>query len=151
MLQVIVDAAALRSTALGLGVLTLRYVGVTFGSLLSNLERGGHPAEDRNISSAISKKEQTLSNETTESWTRWSNALRNDFETLPLGLALMALSLLVGYDPKIHATAVTAFVAGRTLYTPCYIWGLQPFRSLAWFTAVGGMLTFAYNICYPHL
>ncbi|GBG28572.1 Hypothetical Protein FCC1311_047942 [Hondaea fermentalgiana] len=151
MLQVVIDDAALRTTALGLGVLTVRFLGTTFGSLAASLAEGAHPAEDQASVSALTSSQQNLKAGTSERYKRWQNVLRNDFENLPLGLALMSMSLLAGADPTVHAAAVTAFVAGRVLFTPCYVFGLQPFRSIAYNVGLAGILAFAYNVVSPHL
>ena len=71
---------------------------------------------------------------------RLQKALRNYLETFP-AFAALALILAVT-DSGTSGTALGAalYFWGRVAYIPCRLSGLPLVRSIAWFTAIGGIV-----------
>ncbi|MCB1174891.1 MAG: MAPEG family protein [Leptospiraceae bacterium] len=77
---------------------------------------------------------------------RLDRARNNMLEALPifLGLALSALVLQGRTGPAV--SGATVFLIARILYVPLYGFGVPVLRSVAWLTAMGGMLQMALSL-----
>lgn len=75
---------------------------------------------------------------------RGERALRNFYETFPLFVALIVVIELSGTQDSLTAWGCYLYVWGRVAFLPLVLFGLAPWRSLAWMvSAVGLMLLFA--------
>lgn len=69
---------------------------------------------------------------------RWKRIVRNHLETVPFSFIVFYIaSTIVNYrETRLTLIIVIViFVASRFLFTVCYAYALQPFRTLAWMTA----------------
>jgi len=145
---------SVRVTAFGFGVLFARQIYTALGSLSANLEAGAHPSEDNKwVKGLMTEKNQSyrdhndMDKAVMEKKKRWDRITLNDAENIPLGVGAMLASLLLNHNPNLHFFGVALFVGGRTLYTVCYHFGLQPFRTISWTMGLIGTGMLVTNSC----
>ena len=71
--------------------------------------------------------------DTSEFFGRASRALRNLFETLPIFIGLVLLSIIKGID---NSSLALLWLISRTIYIPLYIFGINYLRTGAWAVAL---------------
>lgn len=71
-----------------------------------------------------------------ETETRWARIVTNDFENLPIGLAVIWGTLFTCAYPQLHAVMAITFSLARCLHTYYYAKATQPHRAIAWSTGV---------------
>ena len=71
--------------------------------------------------------------DTSEFFGRASRALRNLFETLPIFIGLVLLSIIKGID---NSSLALLWLISRTIYIPLYIFGINYIRTGAWAVAL---------------
>lgn len=74
---------------------------------------------------------------------RLDRAKNNMIEALPLFLGLALLALAKGAETHRVDQGATVFLFARAAYVPIYAAGVPVLRSVAWLTAMGGMLVMA--------
>jgi glutathione S-transferase len=65
---------------------------------------------------------------------RWKRIVQNDLENIPIGLAVLLGSVLVGGHETTNVVLISAFAAARIGHTYAYANELQPHRALLWGT-----------------
>ena len=70
---------------------------------------------------------------TSEFFGRASRALRNLFETLPIFIGLVLISIIKGVD---NSSLALLWLISRTIYIPLYIFGINYIRTGAWAVAL---------------
>ncbi|MEX1665557.1 MAPEG family protein [Zhongshania arctica] len=68
---------------------------------------------------------------------RSARAWLNDLENIPIFLCLGLAYILVDASPDSAVWLFMIFTAARYVHTLCYLIGLQPWRTLAYFVGVG--------------
>jgi len=87
--------------------------------------------------------------EAIESARRWDRIIMNDLENIPFALIMAWGSVIsgVGGDPESRAQAFIAFLifytVSRILHTIAFIFGMQPWRTVFWTTALVSMFIFS--------
>ncbi len=81
--------------------------------------------------------------EPTSKLLRSRKALRNLQETLPIFLTLAVLSIVLGAQGWLSIVGGVVFLLGRLGHVVSHIGGLSPWRTLAYFTALGGLVLLA--------
>lgn len=109
-----------------------------FGSIL------GFMKAQENSSLAGAGKE--LKEENIAEFKRYERVQGNDNENIPIGLAIMVLSLLSNPNPDLFIKGVQLFVGGRCTYSVAYLAGLQPWRSIFWTIGLIGTGLMAYSM-----
>ena len=71
--------------------------------------------------------------DTSEFFERASRALRNLFETLPIFIGLVLISIIKGVD---NSSLALLWLISRTIYIPLYIFGINYIRTGAWAVAL---------------
>ena len=71
--------------------------------------------------------------DTSEFFGRASRALRNLFETLPIFIGLILISIIKGVD---NSSLALLWLISRTIYIPLYIFGINYIRTGAWAVAL---------------
>ena len=71
--------------------------------------------------------------DTSEFFGRASRALRNLFETLPISIGLVLISIIKGVD---NSSLALLWLISRTIYIPLYIFGINYIRTGAWAVAL---------------
>jgi uncharacterized MAPEG superfamily protein len=71
--------------------------------------------------------------DTSEFFGRASRALRNLFETLPIFIGLVIISIIKGVD---NSSLALLWLISRTIYIPLYIFGINYIRTGAWAVAL---------------
>ena len=71
--------------------------------------------------------------DTSEFFGRASRALRNLFETLPIFIGLVLISITKGVD---NSSLALLWLISRTIYIPLYIFGINYIRNGAWAVAL---------------
>ena len=71
--------------------------------------------------------------DTSEFFGRASRALRNLFETLPIFIGLVLISIIKGVD---NSSLALLWLISRTIYIPLYIFGINYIRTGAWAVAL---------------
>ena len=71
--------------------------------------------------------------DTSEFFGRASRALRNLFETLPIFIGLVLISIIKGVD---NSSLALLWLISRTIYIPLYIFGINYIRTGAWAVAI---------------
>ena len=71
--------------------------------------------------------------DTSEFFGRASRALRNLFETLPIFIGLVLISIIKGVD---NSSLALLWLISRTIYIPLYIFGINYLRTGAWAVAL---------------
>ena len=71
--------------------------------------------------------------DTSEFFGRASRALRNLFETLPIFIGLVLISITKGVD---NSSLALLWLISRTIYIPLYIFGINYIRTGAWAVAL---------------
>ena len=77
---------------------------------------------------------------------RLERAKNNMLEALPLFLGLALLALAKGAETREVDEGAVLFLFARVVYVPIYAAGIPVLRSLAWLTAMGGMLMMGLSI-----
>ncbi|WDR03143.1 MAPEG family protein [Devosia algicola] len=81
---------------------------------------------------------------------RAQNALRNFHETLPVFVTLSVLSIVLGEQEWLSLLGAWLFLIGRVGHVVCYLKALSPWRSVAFMTALIGLLLMAIPLI-PHI
>ena len=71
--------------------------------------------------------------DTSEFFGRASRALSNLFETLPIFIGLVVISIIKGVD---NSSLALLWLISRTIYIPLYIFGINYIRTGAWAVAL---------------
>ena len=71
--------------------------------------------------------------DTSEFFGRASRALRNLFETFPIFIGLVLISIIKGVD---NSSLALLWLISRTIYIPLYIFGINYIRTGAWAVAL---------------
>ena len=82
-----------------------------------------------------------------EADTRWKRIVRNHLETVPFSFIVFYIASTNVTDWETRLTliiVIVIFVACRLLYTICYIYAIQPLRTIVWMMA--NMCTIAAGI-----
>ena len=71
---------------------------------------------------------------------RLERAFANYRETFPFFAASVLIAVMVGKTGGLTLVGAVLYVAGRIVYLPLYAIGVSIWRSLAWFTALIGLV-----------
>ena len=71
---------------------------------------------------------------------RAQRAQANLFETLPLFAAAVLIAHVAGRESELTLWGSYAYIAGRVLYVPLYVFGVPVVRTLAWAVSLAGIV-----------
>lgn len=71
---------------------------------------------------------------------RASRANNNFRETAPWALALLILVQVTGDAGLASAIGGWLYLLGRVVYIPCYLYGLNPWRTIVWTLSMAGIV-----------
>ena len=81
---------------------------------------------------------------------RWRRIVMNDIENIIIGIVLHWISFIANTNKQgsytVTAISFMVFTIARISHTICYIWRLQPWRSIVWLIGVLCSLTASINI-----
>lgn len=75
---------------------------------------------------------------------RWKKVIANTMETCPIGFVIFAIAVFVCQNVESRyglIVVISVFVFCRLLYVICYIYALQPFRSIVWALSILCIIT----------
>nr|WP_253913402.1 MAPEG family protein [Pseudoruegeria sp. HB172150] len=75
----------------------------------------------------------TLASQLSPRTARLHRAMNNHFEGLILLTIAVTVVTLSGQSTAFTAACAWIYLAARVVYIPCYVFGLSPWRSVAWF------------------
>lgn len=99
-----------------------------------------HPAEDANLGFTDERRREFKEAQARDGPNRWERIAVNQAETMPVSFAVYWAVYGVGLNPDICMGLFMAYGALRVLYVLCYLFALQPARTLVW--ASCNLLTF---------
>eukprot|EP01084_Bolivina_argentea_P122746 217520_1 len=102
------------------------------------------PVEDENANEQQNQQKQRIFN--TEY--RWKRIVQNDMENIPITIILMWIAVIAQGNNETNVAFAVMFLFGRTMHTICYIYSLQPWRSIVWGLAFFSTIGFLINILY---
>jgi len=85
-----------------------------------------------NPSSVVTVPNSATYNSTFDEMARWQRIVINDLENIPITIMMMWISYFISRDHLVTFIAAIIFTVSRYLHTFCYIFRLQPFRSIFW-------------------
>lgn len=75
---------------------------------------------------------------------RWKKVIANTMETCPIGFVIFAIAVFVCQNVESRyglIVVISVFVFCRILYIICYVYALQPFRSIVWALSILCIIT----------
>merc|ERR1740123_1359165 len=123
------------------------FVKFAFVILSAGVKRTRAP-EDAEVVRNIAKKSAADQSDGFDERARWARIVQNDMENIPITITLLWIAVFINGNNEANVAFASAFLFGRTMHTICYIYGLMPWRTIAWF--IGFISTFGFigNIIY---
>ena len=166
--QSTVDSYDFNSLTFALGMCTFICTIVWYAAVISSVDPSRRFAEDsRNtdLQGAFIEEASVPNEAKAKSGTikeRWSNIKDNNMENIPFALIIffMGVYFALGTEAMISTEAdnyyavksltvfIWVFTISRVVYVPCYLFGLQPFRSIVFAFGLFSVLSSGCMVLY---
>jgi glutathione S-transferase len=117
-------------------------------SIIQGQKRPRAPEDASKHSTHTSNATTTKTETTFDDIVRWQRIVINDLENIPLTLIAMWMSYFFSPDNLVTFIAAIVFTVARVLHSLCYIFHLQPFRTVFWVIGLLATLVLTCNVMY---
>jgi len=134
-----------RSFRLAAMSITVLFFFMNFLARARSINPNNHPAEDAAIGLSEDSKQEFNQAREGAGVNRWERIAVNQAESIPIAFAVYWGAYGVGMNPATLMYLFVSYAALRVVFVMCYVFSLQPFRSLSWgfsnlLTLVVGMM-----------
>lgn len=128
-----ISTASAQFRLVAMAVATLFFV-LNFFARAKSINPNNHPAEDAKIGLSEEQKRSYTEARQGAGPNRWERIAVNQAETIPVSLAVYwgAYSVLGVDAPEFCTLLLGTYFVLRIVFIVCYVFSLQPFRSLSW-------------------
>lgn len=120
-------------------------LGCTFILFISILIQGFHTDFTQGIKYALSNRGK-MPNPETSATLRMSNNVRNHVEGLALFIPLILVLDITQSYSSLSEMGAWIYLASRTAFAVCYIFGIKIIRSLTWFIGIFGLCLISISV-----
>lgn len=121
-------------------------LGCTFVLFISLLIQGFHTDATQGFRYALSNRNRKP-NPDSDATLRIANNVNNQIEGLALFIPLILVLEITQSHSSLTEIGAWVYLASRTVFVLCYIFGIKNIRSLAWFIGIIALGLMAFSIC----